>query len=423
LKIHSAAACSTQYDAFCNCKGAVVIRVKQIAAQAGSTLAVEKISFLRMPELDGLRGIAIFLVLVWHYAVNILPETEPGSPAAYAERVFNVGWSGVDLFFVLSGFLIGGILIDNKQSNNYYTVFYVRRICRIFPLYFSWFLLFCILLLAARLLFLPVNLVSLVEGPLPLWSYATFSQNLLMSYHNTFGPNWMSVTWSLAVEEQFYFVLPFVIRYLEPRKLPWVLVGFIVAAPLLRVAVSFSFSNGAIAAFVLLPCRADALLLGVLCAWMMRQQQVAKLLANHRKVLYAAFAILLLGVAVLAIKYNPYLSIGWRNIGYTWFALFYSCFLLIAVTEKRGIIKTIAMSPPLRRLGIIAYGVFIFHIGILELSHWLILHHHYSEVHNVQELMVTIFALVVTLVLANLSWTFFEKPLVAMGHGLNYQRV
>jgi peptidoglycan/LPS O-acetylase OafA/YrhL len=273
------------------------------------SLAVEKQSSVRMPELDGLRGIAIFLVLIWHYALGTF-VLEPGSTAAYALACLRLTWSGVDLFFVLSGFLIGGILIDNQKSNNYFKVFYARRVCRIFPLYFYWLLLFCGLLFTAHLLFLP-NLawlladpvkmaanpanLELPPDPLPLWSYATFSQNFLMTYRNTMGPNWMGITWSLAVEEQFYCALPFIIRYLEPRKLPWFLVGFILAAPLLRVSLSFSFSSGPLAAYVLTPCRADALLLGALCAWVVRQQQIAQLLADHTKALYAAFVILLLG--------------------------------------------------------------------------------------------------------------------------------
>ena len=373
---------------------------------AGGTLAVMKQPSLRTPELDGVRGIAIFLVLIYHYFVIAFA---PASPAAYAFAGLRLSWSGVDLFFVLSGFLIGGILIDNQQSSNYFEVFYVRRLCRIFPLYLFWLLAFCGLLL-----------IRSAESPLPLWSYATFSQNLLMSYHNTFGPSWMLITWSLAVEEQFYFTLPFIIRYLEPRKLPWFLICFILAAPLLRVALSFSFSSGALAAYVLMPCRADALLLGVLCAWMLRRQQVTQFLTIYRKALYAAFVVLLMGTAAMTIKYTQMVSYRWSNLGYTWLALLYSCFLLIIVTERRGIIKTITMSPLLRGLGIIAYGVYLMHYGILSLLHELILHDG-PTILNTQDLMVTMFSLTLTLILAYLSWKFFEKPLVAWGHGFNYQ--
>src|SRR5437867_6087613 len=76
----------------------------------------------RIPELDGVRGMAILLVLVWHYLVGPL-QTEPGSPAAYGLKLLSLTWAGVDLFFVLSGFLIGGILLDNRSAPNYFGAF------------------------------------------------------------------------------------------------------------------------------------------------------------------------------------------------------------------------------------------------------------------------------------------------------------
>ena len=95
----------------------------------------------RIPELDGLRGLAILLVLVWHYFISSI-SVGVGTWQAYAVVPFRLTWSGVDLFFVLSGFLIGGILYDVKNSENYFKVFYFRRIYRIFPVYFIWAVLF-----------------------------------------------------------------------------------------------------------------------------------------------------------------------------------------------------------------------------------------------------------------------------------------
>jgi peptidoglycan/LPS O-acetylase OafA/YrhL len=90
----------------------------------------------RVPELDGLRGLAIFLVVLFHYV------SQEGDAAATASRFLQrfaiLGWSGVDLFFVLSGFLIGGILIDARASSFYYRTFYARRFFRIIPLYYLW---------------------------------------------------------------------------------------------------------------------------------------------------------------------------------------------------------------------------------------------------------------------------------------------
>jgi len=341
--------------------------------------------------LDGLRGIAIFLVVIYHYFVIAFA---PASPAAYAFAGLRLSWSGVELFFVLSGFLIGGILIDTREQCNYFEVFYLRRVCRIAPLCFLWLLLFCVL---------------------------TFSQNLLMSYQNDFGPGWMVATWLLAVEVQFYCTLPFIIRYLEPQKLPWFPLSLVLAAPLLRIAFSFSFSNGAFASYVLMPCRADALLLGTLCAWFLRQKGALEFLTTYSKALYATFLLLLMGTVTFTIKYHLMTSYGWSSLGYTWLALLYASLLLITVTTGYGMIKAVAMSPLLRRLGAIAYGVFLMHLGILCLLHKLIMRDG-PIIFNTQDLMVTIFALALTLVLANLSWKFFETPIVAWGHKIEHQR-
>ena len=90
----------------------------------------------RIPQLDGLRGVAIALVVVFHY-VNFAVESGAPGWVKLLIRPTSLGWSGVDLFFVLSGFLIGGILLDARESRNYFRVFYRRRACRILPLYFA----------------------------------------------------------------------------------------------------------------------------------------------------------------------------------------------------------------------------------------------------------------------------------------------
>jgi len=388
-------------------------QINQATMVAKDTPAAAQ-GFLRIPQLDGLRGLAILLVIIWHYfSFSLLPQA--GSLSAYFMDILRLSWSGVDLFFVLSGFLIGGILIDNQQAKNYFHVFYLRRALRILPLYFSWLLLFYVLQISS----LPRGADALFEGTIPIWSYATFTQNFLMSYQDNLGALWMGVTWSLAVEEQFYCVLPLIIRFLQPRKLPWLLIPCIAAAPLLRVTLSFWFPNGALAAYVLMPCRADALLLGVMCAWMVRQQKIAQLLVTHIKALYAIFAVLLLGMGVLAVTYNPYFSFGWQNLGYTWLDLLYACLLLIAITEQRGVVKAVTTNMLLRRLGLVAYCTYLIHSVVLFLSHGLIFQ--FPKVHYVSYITTLILALTATLAVAALSWKFFEKPLVAMGHRIHYR--
>src|SRR6185295_11306827 len=89
----------------------------------------------RISELDGLRGLAILLVVFCHFVTGAIAEVE-GGLARFIRSASVLSWSGVDLFFVLSGFLIGGILLDHRHARNYFKTFYVRRFCRIIPLYF-----------------------------------------------------------------------------------------------------------------------------------------------------------------------------------------------------------------------------------------------------------------------------------------------
>lgn len=163
----------------------------------------------RIAGLDGVRGLAALGVLVWHFGPTIA-AVEPGSTLAYACRAVSLAWAGVDLFFALSGFLIASILLRAAGSPRYFLTFYVRRAARILPLYF----VLLAVLAAGNLdggLFFPAVLRPLFESQLPGWSFPVFAQNLFMPGINDFGPKLTSVTWSLAVEEQFYLILPFLL--------------------------------------------------------------------------------------------------------------------------------------------------------------------------------------------------------------------
>jgi len=142
----------------------------------------------------------------------------------------NLAWTGVDLFFVLSGFLIGGILLDQGRANNFFQVFYVRRALRILPPYFLLLLSY----LVTKMWLAPTKPSEaaglLVPSP-PLWIYGTFLQNFYFAGTGASGTPWLSATWSLAVEEQFYLCLPFLIFLVPSARLGPVLVGLIVPVP------------------------------------------------------------------------------------------------------------------------------------------------------------------------------------------------
>jgi len=382
--------------------------------------AQENRTSLRIPELDGIRGIAIFLVLVWHYGAG-LAQTQDRTITGFFVRALGFTWSGVDLFFVLSGFLIGGILLDNKEAVNYFKVFYFRRVCRIFPLYFAWLSLFIVLGWIFQSLASTFPFDEVFVDRIPRWSHATFTQNFLMAAYGDLGSRWLGVTWSLAIEEQFYLILPCMIRFLSSRRLLHTLVVLIVAAPIARTAFFFIHTNAGLPGYVLLPCRADALLLGVLCAYILRNETVRGYVTSHPRLLYVVFTGLLLTFGNLLLDSPPITTLAMTSYGYSLLALLYSCFLLIAVTERRGAISWIARNPVLRGLGVLAYGVYLFHQGISVLCHALILRQ-VPQVQTLMDMIVMLCALVVTIGMAFVSWTVFERPLVQFGHALKYAR-
>ena len=154
----------------------------------------------RIPQLDAVRGLAILVVMMHNISLKY--------PLLHSQQLFNNGWMGVDLFFVLSGFLITGILVDTNRSDSYFKNFYVRRCLRIWPLYYSLlFFMFVIVRFLSRSQFQIV-----LQTSSPWWAFPLYLQNFLLPIStNAAGP--LGVTWSLAIEEQFYLIWPLLLRF------------------------------------------------------------------------------------------------------------------------------------------------------------------------------------------------------------------
>src|SRR4051794_18044119 len=204
----------------------------------------------RMVALDGLRGLMTILVIVSHYFAEV----------PHGVTAVMLGWLAVDMFFVLSGFLIGRLILERKAHANFFTVFYLRRFCRIIPPY-----VVTILVLFA--------LLALIDRPwadadirFPLWSYLSFNQNFFMIAAASIGAHWLAPTWTLAVEEHFYLVIPALMVLVPDRRLVAVLFAILLGAVLLRIAIFRFDALPDMAALVLLPSRADILLAGILAA-------------------------------------------------------------------------------------------------------------------------------------------------------------
>ena len=368
----------------------------------------------RIPELDGIRGTAIAMVLVEHLFRFPLV---PGSLFSRSVIPLRLAWTGVDLFFVLSGFLIGGILLDVRKAPNYFQVFYLRRFFRIVPVYAAVLLIIPALAMTARILHLE-NYRWLSGNPLPWFSYWTFTQNFWMARTNLSGLMIIAMTWSLAIEEQFYLTLPILIRVLTKKALMTVVVSGIFLAPILRTLILVFTPDNNLACYVLMPCRADALLLGVLVALILRDEKACEVLKRRKLCFGLLFLVLSPGMAYLALRNSFMFDTVMQMIGYTWVALFYATVVLFVLIYRESLLAALFRNRGLRWLGGLAYGVYLIHqtvLGFVLGPVWAT-----PFITNWWKFAAAVGALALTLLIAMVSWRYFELPLVRIGHKFSY---
>ena len=373
----------------------------------------------RIPELDGLRGIAILSVVLMHYFYN--PDPNLKGPIHQIQRIFALGWSGVDLFFVLSGFLIGGILLDQRGSTSYFKTFYLRRAFRILPVYYLWICLFIFFVLVGG----PLLRAHTHSGQLPrlnfdIYQHFLFLQNLWEVNYTTLAYWWFSPTWSLAVEEQFYLVAPLLVRFVPQRLLPPVLGAVVVAAPVLRVL--FRLHSGAVAnwpAYRLMPCRADSLAIGILLAYAWRADGIRGSILAKPARLYLAFAVLLAGVVVIWWRYpNPNDAVT-QTVGYSVIALFYAVLLVISIGFRSGPVAKFTRCRVLKEFGRISYCLYLIHAAVGYFCFGFLTRSiiHFSDWRSG---LIGVLALALAYGLCRVSWAYFEHPLVERGHSYKY---
>lgn len=372
----------------------------------------------RVPELDGIRGLAIASVLAYHYFFLAF-RFSPGSFPSYLAAAGRLAWSGVDLFFVLSGFLIGGILLDARESSNYFKVFYTRRFLRIVPIY-AVCLVGAIVLLSLAHLNKPERFAWIWAKQLPWTPYFVFLQNFWMAHRNTLGVFGLTVTWSLAVEEQFYLTLPLVIRILSPRRLVAILMAGILAAPTLRILLHALWPEHIFSWVLMMPCRADALLLGVLGAVVMRDSRWRTRLARSRRFMQLALLLFSCGFIGLTLRSPGPYSLGMLRFGFTWLAMFYLTILLYGLTFRDACISKCLRWKTLGWLGSIAYGTYLLH-QLIQGVFFSLFRGSPPLILSFQDFLLSVLALAFTLGVCYLSWTYFEKPLVQLGHALRYE--
>lgn len=234
------------------------------------------------------------------------------------------------------------------------------------------------------------------------------------------GANWLAPTWSLAVEEQFYLTLPLLIAIVPRRRLAWVLLVLICSSPLLRISLMAIWPENSMAEIVLMPCRADALLMGVLAAVAVRHEAWRARIGRSDTFFKVAFVVLMAGVAFLG-RFAPGISFPWmRSVGFSWLALFYVSVLLFAVTRQSSLLSRCLRNRPLMWLGSIAYGVYLMHEAVQGIVFGY-LKHAAPGIYGWRDLPLALLSLAVTLAVARASWIYFERPLVQIGHRWQYR--
>ncbi len=305
----------------------------------------------RIPGLDGVRGLAILLVLLIHLGVMI-----PDSPIENVIFAFiSTGWIGVDLFFVLSGALITGILLDTKKDPGYFRKFYIRRAVRIFPLYYA-ILIFSFYILP-HFPHPKIDHFSRLNGD-EIW-YWPLLQNFVIGLH---GPRHgiMDITWSLAIEEQFYLVWPLLVRVLPLRRLVQIGVVILMLSPALRAALLLAGVEPW-AVYTLTPTRLDSLAAGALIAIALHSPSLER--AALRR---AANLTLSLGGGVTALVAAtsgglPWDGRGVQIIGMSALAAVFAGFVMRVILEtgEDTLLQRAMRWRPLTELGAISYGLYL----------------------------------------------------------------
>jgi len=367
----------------------------------------------RLTSLDGLRGIAILAVIAEH-TLRLFHPTSALSRlwAAFQES----SWAGVDLFFVLSGFLITGILLDSRDDKRYFLNFYARRTLRIFPLYYA-VLVVAILIVPAVMGFskLPELYSRLVANQLWLWTY-------LQNFAQASGPHALpgfGHFWSLAVEEQFYWVWPLAVFLLPRRHLFRLCITLCAILPLLRlIMILVGERNWAIRQYTF--TRVDSLIWGAIAALLIRDIHLAASYRRCAKVL-VGLSTLALGAILLRDGFIPYEGSETLVVGYSAFGVLFSALIYRSVTTP-GSVSAFLSGKLFRWFGKYSYAIYVFHWPITQAYTALVTKRIPIESPYLSALCCFAFVTLVSSGIAYLSWHLFEKRVLALKRFFEYER-
>ena len=368
-----------------------------------------------LPALDGVRGFAVLGVACSH----IFPGATHSAFEALVHDAFSFGARGVDLFFVLSGFLITGILYDSLPDPGFFRKFYARRILRIFPLYYGVLAIFAVAALIFGLNF-----------HRQLLSLALYLQNtnlIAQRIHDYFGPTALPLPhfWSLAVEEQFYLVWPITVFLLRTRRRLLIFcAAALVLCPFLRF---FLFTHGVnyfiVGANTL--CRSDSLLAGAALALLVRSR-------FHDRILRASGWIFLASAAVGALSlysayHGPLLNTptGFQiYLAFDFSTTAIASVGVIGLSLRSRLASRLCTLGPMRWLGKYSYGIYVLHLIFFSYMEEPMRHFFYSRVtpnKGVGIIATGLLIFLVSITAAYLSYHLYEKHFLRLKRFFDYR--
>jgi len=350
----------------------------------------------RIPELDGIRAIAIWMVLAVHIQAGY--DNAPGALSFLPRPVrliFGHGWLGVDLFFVLSGFLITGILLDSKSRPGYFRNFYIRRFLRIMPLYFAVVIVWSVCYRGYASYFFMSSLFGANLAP-------------LLHVHAPHGPG---VLWSLAVEEHFYLLWPTIVFLLEKRKLTILCASIFLLSPILR---SYYAAHGTDSEVIynLSWFRFDGLALGAALALYVRSRFLG---LRHAKYLagLSLLALLILTVAGSKFGLGGSRTVAAVGLRYTQAYLAFAAFFLAVLAYLDTSWTAWLRLPFFQLTGALSYCLYLVHLSVGDLYNTLF-GHVLKLGPSATVLARGAFLIVVSYAIAFLARRYVEAPCLAL---------
>jgi len=374
--------------------------------------------FNRIPAVDGLRGCAILLVVFFHYFANEFKEIP------VLGFVVQRGWTGVDLFFVLSGFLVGSILLENHRSPHYFKVFYLRRFLRIIPVFY--------LITLGTVLLLHLTVKNFYGERYPTWVHLLFLTDLWLGFSGQVEWVGQAVNWSLAIEERFYLVAPLFLLfwakrfdYVENKIVAnrkfflciTLLSLVVVVMEATRFFAKLNPSEGF--RYYAATYSFEGLFFGVVLALLYKSTLFEKIQA-HRKALAGVFLatfflVLFTPLPKTETTLQTFFAANFNLI----LCLFYSSALLWILVFPNSFLGKSLSVKPLRYWGYLSYPIYLSHLII---SFFLVngFKKFLGDVPFGSMIFTKVIALAVTFSFSYLLWKYLEIPLISLGKKFKY---